>query len=94
MCNLNLSEWNYWVWPNSWWCIRHILPYHELFYNASVKHDALYCKWGWKYERYKADLVFFEECLKVSNKLLEFIFAIIYYFLIRLFWGKYFSCNS
>lgn len=79
-----------WLWPNKWWIIRHLLPYHKLFHKCWVFHDYAYSKLE---DKDKADWLFYQMMRAVSKSKLQLHFAEIYYNLVKEYWYIFYKNN-
>ena len=87
---MRLAYWKHWIWPNSWWILRYLLPYNKLFHYCWVAHDTMY---NINYNKERADEMFYRMMLAVSTNIIQKTFAYIYYKSVVLFW-KYFYNKS
>lgn len=85
---MRLWFWNKWLWPNSWWILRYLLPCNNLFHHAAVLHDNLYYI---SYNKERADKMFYRAMLAVSTNSLQRMFAFIYYQLVKKFWFLFYN---
>lgn len=97
MCKLDLNKLNPGLGPNSWGSIRHILPWHIIFYKSAVQHDIEWYKIGWnKLDKEYADKLFYVSMLnsinhfKTIKRLYYMLLASIYYLMVKFFWFMYF----
>ena len=88
---LDLSYWRAGLWPNSWWWLRIILPYSELFYHPACEHDTAYDKWWDNIYKQIADYEFYIDCKTNCNNNLQRVFVVIYYITVTLFWFIFFN---
>jgi len=88
MCNLDLSKWKMGCWPNNFWSIRHLFPYHYEFHTPSVKHDYFYSIWEDKEFSDKEFLRLMLETGKWKP------FALFYYLMVRLLWFIFYKPNK
>ena len=84
-CWIDLSVWKRWLWPNNWWSIRHLLPYHKEYHEAARFHDLWYDMW--LISRWQIDDKFYQMMIKEKNT----IYAKIYYIIVRVFWFLYYN---
>jgi hypothetical protein len=65
--------------------LRRWLPYRKRFDTAARKHDDWYDTKGDGWARELDDLLFLCDCLKVSKTPMQWFFAYLYFFLVRMF---------
>ena len=86
--NIDLSKWNRGLWPDSFWVIRYLLPYHKEFHIPAIYHD----------QGYELAL---QPRKDIDDKFLKLMlkqntwkpFAILYYLLVRIFWWLFYNKN-
>lgn len=88
---MDLSRWKAWLWPNSYWVIRYLLPYNERFYIPACYHDIWYSEWWTEKDRELIDFNFYLDCLNRCNWKLDKFFALFYYSMVTLFGFIFFN---
>jgi len=85
-------------WKWCWWAGSYIRPPHSIFFEASCNiHDKNYSIWWTEADRLKADLGLVKYMcrdirrLSLWKRTYFYIWAILYYYAVRLFWNKYFN---
>lgn len=63
----------------------HVLPYRKRFDGAARNHDAEYDEKGSRKDRREYDIIFLQSMLEVSETTLQVSFAVLYFYLVRLF---------
>lgn len=79
-----------WLWPNSWWVVRYLLPYNKLFHYAACLHDHLY---SISFNKKRSDTMFNRLCLAKCNTSLQRIFANLYYKMVSKYGYLFFGTN-
>lgn len=85
---MRLSYWKQWLWPNTWWVLRYLLPYNKLFHEAACFHDTMY---QLKWDKQKADEWFYRLMMAKSKTKTQKTFAKIYFKLVSSFGNLYFK---
>lgn len=88
---MDLSIWRAGLWPNSWWVIRYLLPYNKKFYIPACYHDISYSEWWTQKDKERIDFIFYLDCLKQCDWIIDTLFALFYYELVTLFWFMFFN---
>lgn len=89
--NNDLKKWSCWLWPNSWWYIRILIPYQGLFFDEACEHDILYSWWWTKEDKIFADIQFYLWCLNKSENILQFYISSLYYYWVKYQWHRFFN---
>ena len=90
--SVDLKKWSNWIWPNSWWWYRVIIPFQNRFYNPWLEHDLYYSLWGTEKDRQEADESFLYWCAEASgNNIIAILFACFYYLSVAFFWHYFLS---
>lgn len=87
------DEHKYWLGPASWSeSVLKLVPFNKKFRYPAYLHDNGYCLPSTDLERLKYDNLFFFEMLKVCGlNPLAYLFAVVYYLLVRTFGMNFFT---